>query len=71
MNPPAGIESDDARRPTRDEDGGLCALAAIDGDATFVGSCDADVRDTASPHDAQNRAVSEDAAPHLVQEIKM
>ena len=52
VNPPTWIESDDASRPTRDEDGGRCAFRAIDGDATFVGSCDTDDRD--SPHEGQN-----------------
>src|SRR6476469_9999105 len=56
VNPPAGIESDDACRPTRDDEGGRCALCAIDGDATFVGSCDTD--DTASPHEGQKRPES-------------
>ena len=66
---PPWIESDDASRPTRDDDGGRCAFRAIDGDATFVGNCDAD--DTDSPHSAQKRAVAGVAAPHVVQEIKV
>src|SRR5215472_2252567 len=69
VNPPASIESDDANRPTLDEDGGRCAFCAIDGDATFVGNCDTD--DTASPHDEQNRAASETPDPQLGQAIKM
>jgi len=54
VNPPASIESDDASRPTREDDGGRCAFRATDGDAMFVGSCDTD--DTDSPHEGQKRA---------------
>lgn len=56
VNPPTWIESDDASLPTREEDGGRCAFRAIEGDATFVGSCDTD--DTDSPQEGQKRAES-------------
>jgi hypothetical protein len=69
VKPPDWIESEEASLPTRDDVGGRCALCAMDGDATFVGSWDTD--DTASPHDAQNRAASETPDPHLGQAIKM
>ena len=69
VNPPAWIESDDASLPTRDEDGGRCALCAIDGDATFVGSRDGE--ETASPQDEQKRSESETADPHPGQAVKV
>ena len=67
VKPPAWIESDDASRPTLEEDGGRRAFCAIDGDATFVGSCDTD--DTASPHDEQKRAAAGTSAEQEGQRV--
>src|SRR5689334_388709 len=56
VKPPRSMESEEARRPTRDGVGARRAAAATDGDAMFVGSSDTD--ETASPHDGQNRDAS-------------
>ena len=53
MKPPAGIESDEARRPTFEGVGSRRAASATEGEARLVGSCETD--DTASPHEGQKR----------------
>ena len=54
MKPPVSIESEDASRPTLDDDAGRLAASATDGDARFVGIWDTD--DTAPPQAGQKRA---------------
>ena len=48
------MESEEARRPTFEEDAGRRAASAEEGDARLVGSCETE--DTASPHVGQKRA---------------
>jgi len=67
VNPPTWIESDDARRPTRDDDGERRAAAATDGDARLVGSCETE--ETGSPQSGQKRADAGAAEPHLGQGV--
>jgi hypothetical protein len=68
VNPPAGTESDEARRPTGIDDGlRRRAAASTDGDARFVGSCETD--ETGSPHAEQNRAGPETPEPQFGQAI--
>jgi hypothetical protein len=71
VNPPAWIESEDARRPTRDEDGARRAASATEGDAMLVGICEADVWDTASPQAGQKRADPGTSAEQDGQRIKL
>jgi hypothetical protein len=54
VKPPASIESDEASRPTFEEECGRLAASATEGEARFVGSCETD--DTASPQEGQKRA---------------
>jgi hypothetical protein len=68
VKPPASIESEEARRPTWEEIGRLCAASATDGVASPVGICE--IEEIASPQDGQNRAVSGASAEHVGQRIK-
>jgi len=63
VKPPASIESEEARRPTFDEDAGRRAAAATDGEARFVGNWETD--EIASPQAEQKRAGSGTPAPHF------
>jgi hypothetical protein len=69
VNPPAWIESDDASRPTLEEDGGRRAARATDGDARPVGSWETE--EIASPHSGQKRTDSEMPDPHFGHAVKM
>ena len=69
MKPPASIESEDASRPTFDEETGRRAARATEGEARFVGSCEID--EIAPPHSGQKRAESETSAEHVGQRIKL
>src|SRR5262252_8754200 len=71
VNPPASIESEEARRPTREEEPGLGrrAAAATDGEARLVGSWETD--ETASPQAEQKRADAETSQPHFGQGINV
>ena len=69
MKPPASIESDDASRPTFDDEGGRRAASATEGEARFVGICDTD--DTASPQAGQKRADPGTSAEQDGQRIKL
>ena len=70
MKPPAAIESEEASRPTRDDDTGRrAACCATEGDAKFVGSCEID--EIAPPHSGQKRADSEISAEQDGQGIKL
>jgi len=70
VNPPVWIESDEARRPTRDDAaGGRAAAAAADGEAMLVGSCETE--ESGSPHSGQKRAESVAVDPHLRQVVKV
>ena len=63
MKPPASIESDEASRPTFEEDGPRRrAASATEADAMFVGSCETD--DTDSPHFGQKLASTGVSAEH-------
>src|ERR1700681_4629586 len=67
VKPPASIESEEARRPTFEDEGERCAARATDGEAMFVGSCETD--ETASPQAGQKWAGPGTSAPHLGQRV--
>jgi hypothetical protein len=72
VKPPASIESDEARRPTGADEGlRRRARAFTDGDARFVGSCEAEEIEIGPPQSAQKRADSGAREPQLGQGVKV
>jgi predicted phage terminase large subunit-like protein len=70
VNPPASIESDEASRPTGDEDGlRRRAASATEGLATLVAICETD--EIASPQEGQKRKPSGNSAEQLGQRITL
>ena len=73
MKPPASIESDEARRPTTEEEDRprRTAACATDGDGRFVGSCETEEREAASPQEGQKREPAGISAEQLEQRITL
>ncbi len=68
VKPPASIESEEASRPTGEEEGGRRAAAATEGVANPVGIWDREER--GSPHEEQKRPESETSAEQCEQRTK-
>ena len=70
MNPPASIESEEASRPTGDEDGlRRRAASATEGLARFVAICETE--EIASPQEGQKREPPGISAEQLGQRITL
>src|SRR5215472_1473147 len=73
VKPPTSIESEEASRPTTEEEEGprprRTAASATDGVARFVGICESEEEETALPHDWQKRDSSGISAEQVRQRI--